>query len=376
RSGGRAGRARRAPAGRAPSRGPPRRRRRPRHARRAAARRSGPAPGAAFEGGSSSSSDSHTNQPPRIVKKKGGPVKGRPLAILCVLRRLVVAAEVLAATTAAAAPRARALILLLGLVRDQRLGGQHQRGHRRRVLQRGAHHLGRVDDAGFDEVLVLARGRVVAERALAVLDLVDHHRALDAAVCGNLPQRLLDGAADDVDAVLLVALELERLERRQRAQERHAAARHDALFDRRARRVQRVLDAGLLLLHLGLGGRADLDDRDAADELGQPLLQFLAVVVARRLLDLRADLLHARVDVGLLAVALDDGGVVLVDGDVLGAAEILERDALELEPEILGHRLAAGEHRQVLQHLLAAIAEAGRLDRAYVQRAAQLVDHQ
>ena len=57
---------------------------------------------------------------------------------------------------------------------------------------------------------------------------------------------------------------------------------HDALLDRRARRVERVLDPGLLLLHLELGGRADLDHRDAPDELRQPLLQLLAVVVGRR----------------------------------------------------------------------------------------------
>ena len=55
----------------------------------------------------------------------------------------------------------------------------------------------------------------------------------------------------------------------------------DALFDRRAGRVQRVLDAGLLLLHLGLGRGADLDDRDAAGELRQALLELLPVVVAR-----------------------------------------------------------------------------------------------
>ena len=36
----------------------------------------------------------------------------------------------------------------------------------------------------------------------------------------------------------------------------------------------------------------------------------------------------------------------------------------------------AGEGRDVLQHLLAAIAEAGRLDRADLERAAQLVDDQ
>jgi hypothetical protein len=33
----------------------------------------------------------------------------------------------------------------------------------------------------------------------------------------------------------------------------------------------------LLLLHLRLGGRADLDDGDAARELGQALLELLAV---------------------------------------------------------------------------------------------------
>ena len=65
-----------------------------------------------------------------------------------------------------------------------------------------------------------------------------------------------------------------------------------------------------------------------------------------------------RLDVGLLAGAVDDRGVVLVDGDALGAAEVLERDVLELEAELLGDRLAAGEDRDVLQHLLAAIAEA------------------
>src|SRR6185503_3252284 len=182
---------------------------------------------------------------------------------------------------------------------------------------------------------------------LAFLDLVHHDRAFHAAVLRDLTQRLLDRAADDVDAELLLRRDLELLERRQRADERHAAARDDALFDGRARRVQRVLDASLLLLHLGLGGRADLDDRDAADELRQPLLQLLAIVVARGLLDLRANLLHARLDVGLLARALDDGRVVLVDGDALGAPEVLQRHVLELEPEVFRDRLPAGETRDV-----------------------------
>ena len=80
------------------------------------------------------------------------------------------------------------------------------------------------------------------------------------------------------------------------AQQRDAAAGDDAFFDRRLGGVHRVLDARLLLLHLGLGRRADLDHRHAADQLRQPLLQLLAVVVGRRVLDLRADLLDASLD--------------------------------------------------------------------------------
>jgi hypothetical protein len=52
-------------------------------------------------------------------------------------------------------------------------------------------------------------------------------------------------------------------------------------------------------------------------------LQLLAIVVRLGVLDLGADLLHARFDLGLLATAIDDRGVVLVDRDRLGAAEIL-----------------------------------------------------
>ncbi len=80
------------------------------------------------------------------------------------------------------------------------------------------------------------------------------------------------------------------------AQQGHAAAGNDAFFDRRAGGVQGVFDAGLLFLHLGLGRRADLDHRHAAGQLGQPLLQLLAVVVRGGLFDLGADLLDAAFD--------------------------------------------------------------------------------
>ena len=93
--------------------------------------------------------------------------------------------------------------------------------------------------------------------------------------------------------------------------------------------MQRILDAGLLLLHLGLGGRADGDDGDAAGHLGQPLLQLLAVVVGGGLLDLVADLRDAALDIIGLAGSFDEGGVVLVDDQAFGLAEVGKLHAVE-----------------------------------------------
>jgi hypothetical protein len=74
----------------------------------------------------------------------------------------------------------------------------------------------------------------------------------------------------------------------------------------------------------------------AADELREPLLELLAIVVGGRVLDLVADLVDAAVDVLLGARAVDDDGVVLVDHHPLGLAEVLEGHVLELEAELFG----------------------------------------
>ena len=81
-----------------------------------------------------------------------------------------------------------------------------------------------------------------------------------------------------------------------------------------------------------------------------------------------------RVDLLLLAGAVDDRGVLLGDGHLLGAAEHLQRDVLELDAEVFRDHLAAGEDGDVLEHGLAAIAEARRLHRRDLEAAAELVD--
>src|SRR4029077_5823528 len=122
----------------------------------------------------------------------------------------------------------------------------------------------------------------------------------------------------------LVALELvERgLDRITGVDERDAAARDDALLESSTGGLQRVLDAVLLLLHLGLGGRTDLDDGDTARQLREALLELLAVEVGVRVLDLGLELLDAALDRVGSAGTVDDRRRVLVDDDLAGLAEL------------------------------------------------------
>ena len=130
----------------------------------------------------------------------------------------------------------------------------------------------------------------------------------------------------------------------------------------------------LLLFELGLGGRADLDDGNAAREFGETLLQLLAIEVGIGLLDLLLDHLDAAFDRIRLAVAVDDRRLFLGDRHALGLAELIGRHLVELQAELFGDDRRAGERGDVLEHLLAAVAEARRLHRDRRERAAQLVD--
>src|SRR6266550_14669 len=279
---------------------------------------------------------------------------------------------------ATAAARHRGSLVLLLLLHDHALRGQQQSRDRRGVLERRAGDLGRVDDAGRHEVLeAVGLGAVAEVLVLRLLHLADDDRAFRARVLGDHADRLLERAAHDVDTDLLVLVAPPHLVQRLLApQQCHPATGHDALFYRRARRVQRVFHAPLLRLHLGLGGRADVYDRHATRELRQPLLQLLAVVVGGGLLDGSFDLVDPALDVGLLPLAVHDRRVVLVDHDALSLAKVIQDRILQLEADFLGDHLTAGQDPDVPQHLLATVPEPGGLDAAHLERAAQLVDDQ
>ena len=77
-----------------------------------------------------------------------------------------------------------------------------------------------------------------------------------------------------------------------------------------------------------------------------------------------------------LAGAVDDGGVFFLDDDLLGLAQIVQRGLLERQADFIGDHRATGQDRDVLQHGLAAIAEARGLHRRDLENAADVVDDQ
>src|SRR3954453_815090 len=257
------------------------------------------------------------------------------------------------------------------------LGGEDVLGDRRRVLQSRARDHRRVADPALQQVFDLARVDVQAEPGLRTADVRHCDRALEARVRRELAERLLERADDDLRARRLVTVERAEdvvLDRVRRIDECDAAARDLTLLERRACGLESVLDAVLLLLHLGLGRSSDLDDGNAARQLRKALLKLLAVKVRVGRLDLRLDLLDARLYRVGLARTVDERRRVLVDDDATCAAELRDLRVLELEAHLLGDHLGAREDRDVLEHPLAAIAEARRLDGDGLEGAAQLVD--
>src|SRR5216684_3747874 len=284
--------------------------------------------------------------------------------------------EIHAAHAAAARGHTAAAGVLLRQFGHHGFGGDQKRRNRRCVLDRRTNDLGRVDDALRDQVDVFAGLRVETVGVLVLLeDLADDDGAVLACVDRDLAGWPGKRLADDLDAGLLVVVRgLDALELLGSTEQGDAAARYDAFINRRTGRMHRVINAVLALLHFDLGRAADADHRDAACELGQTLLQLLTVVVRGGFLDLRLDLADAGLDVGLLAGTVDDGGVLLVDHHLLGATEHGERDVLELDAEVFRDRLTAGQHRDVLQRGLAAIAEARRLHRGNLEATTEPVD--
>ena len=140
--------------------------------------------------------------------------------------------------------------------------------------------------------------------------------------------------------------------------------------------MQGIFDTSLLLFHLRLGSGTDAQNGNTAGQLGQALLQLLAIVVAGRGFDLLLDLTGACLDLIGITSTIYNGRIVFVHDNALGLTEVVERGILELVAFLLGDDRTAREDGNVFEHGLATIAESRCLDGSNFQRAAQLVDNQ
>ena len=140
--------------------------------------------------------------------------------------------------------------------------------------------------------------------------------------------------------------------------------------------MQRVFNAGLLFLHLALGCSADVNLRHTTSQLGQPLFEFFTIVVAGGIVDFAADLFDSRLDIVLLATALDDRGVVLVNNHLLGTTQLGQAEALKLHAQVFENTRGTRQHGNVFEHGLAPVAVARGLHSADVESATQFIDHE
>ena len=266
---------------------------------------------------------------------------------------------------------------LLRTLGDHRLGGDQQAGDRGRILQRAAHDLGRVDHA------LRRRDRRTRRSARC------SRRCTCCSPGSCRPRRSRPRRRSARSGAPAPAAPCARCRCRSSGRRSRSCSFSSALMARSSATPPPGTMPSSTAARVACSASSTRSLRSFTSiSVAPPTLitatppaslasrscSFSLVVVGGRLLDLRLDLLDAALDVGLLAGAVDDGRVVLVDRHLLGAAQHVERDVLELDAEVLADHLAAGEDGDVLQHGLAAIAEARRLDGRDLEAAAQLVD--
>ncbi len=245
-------------------------------------------------------------------------------------------------------------------------------------MQRRTGHLRRVNDARFQHVHKFARSSVVAHVEVFFLHALGDHRAVLTGIFGNPLQGRGQRPGHDLRPDQLFAAESAirpGFQAGSQVRQGGATAGDDALFGCRLGGVDRIFEAQLAILHFGFGGGTDFDHGHTTGQFGQALLELFLIVGRLGFVHLATDLLAAGLHVGFVAFG-DDRGVVLGEGDPAGLTQHVQLGAFQLQTGVFGDHLTAGEHGDVFEHGLAAIAKARSLDRSHVQHTAQPVHHQ
>mmetsp|Transcript_33800 Transcript_33800/g.109221 ORF Transcript_33800/g.109221 Transcript_33800/m.109221 type:complete len:350 (+) Transcript_33800:604-1653(+) len=156
-----------------------------------------------------------------------------------------------------------------------------------------------------------------------------------------------------------------------------AAARHPALDNRTAQRVDRVLVPQLFVGHLSLGRGTNLDASHRRPELVDTLLQALdlKLLVGLRVQFLRSSLEHLDTlfdRVRVPAVSHEDR-LSLINLDTGERAQVGQSGVLQLHVQLGRDQRRPTERADVLEKALLQVAKARHLDGAYVEHAPVVV---
>lgn len=115
----------------------------------------------------------------------------------------------------------------------------------------------------------------------------------------------------------------------------------------------------LLLTNLDLTGTTNLDDSNPARKLSQPLPKLGAVKLARGIiLENSADLLASRTEGILTALAVQEDGIILGDGNATGTAHQRFGGLLHLDTKLFSEDGSASQNGKIAKDVLAVVTEA------------------
>ena len=204
------------------------------------------------------------------------------------------------------------LVSVFWLFSNQGIAGEQQGGNTGRVLQGTSRDLARIDDAGLDQIFVLACCSVVPVPIFVLGHLFTDHSTVDSGVVGDLGQGCAAGANDDVETCGFVFVQAGWLEFERRTKQGHATTWQNPFFNGGTGRVKSVFDASLLFFHFAFGCGTNVQLSNPTRQLGNPFFQFFTIVITGRSSKFPPDLLDSSLDVGRLAESFDDRGVVFV----------------------------------------------------------------
>ena len=126
------------------------------------------------------------------------------------------------------------------------------------------------------------------------------------------------------------------------------AACDDAFLNSCLRSCQSILHTKFRFLHLSLSSSAYADNSNAACQFRQSLLKFLSVKVRGGLLDLGSDLAYSCRDLVLVAAAVHDDGVLLLNLYGFRAAKLIHGYFLQIQAKLIGDYLSACQDGDIL----------------------------